>query len=185
MSDVRPPGRLDPPARDALRRIARDAVWRAVAGREPEGDAPAPSDPALAMERGAFVSLYVAGRLRGCIGLPRADRALSAVVAEMAEGAALRDGRFPRLTAADVPRLAIEISVLSEMVPVRGPEDVVVGRDGLLVETAASIGLLLPQVAVRCRFSAEAFLAETARKAGLPPDGWRRAAVHRFTAEVF
>lgn len=175
---------LGPPDRAALRRIAFESVARAVRGVG-RGDFSVPATGALAEPRGAFVSLHVAGSLRGCVGLPRAERALAAVVAEMAEAAALRDGRFERLRSPDLERLSIEISVLSALVPVVSPEDVRIGRDGLLVEADGAVGLLLPQVAVRRRFTAEKFLAETAMKAGLPPLGWRRAVVHRFAAEVF
>lgn len=175
---------LDSIVRAALRRIALEAVERAVSGLRP-AEAVAPAPGVLAEPRGAFVSLHVAGRLRGCVGLPRADRPLAAVVAEMAEAAALRDGRFPPLSRPDLALLSIEISVLSSLVRVTAPEEVRIGRDGLLVEADGAIGLLLPQVAVRCRFTAERFLAETAMKAGLPPLAWRRADVHRFSAEVF
>jgi AMMECR1 domain-containing protein len=47
-------------------------------------------------------------------------------------------------------------------------------------------GLLLPQVAVARQWDRERFLEETCRKAGLPPDAWRRGAIiEGFTAEVF
>ena len=173
---------LTPADREALREIAVEAVRRAVAKRDPAETAGAGS---LAAMRGVFVSIYVGGRLRGCLGRPRPERALAETVAEMAAAAAIEDDRFEPVAPDEIPRLRVEISVLSEPTPVSGPDEIVVGRDGVVVEAGDRVGLLLPQVATRCRLSAAAFLAEAARKAGLPPDGWRRAAVARFTAEAF
>ena len=173
---------LAPADREALREIAVEAVRRAVAKRDPAETRAAGS---LAATRGVFVSLYVGGSLRGCLGRPRPERALAETVAEMAAAAAIEDDRFEPIAPDEIPRLRVEISVLSEPIPVSGPDEIVVGRDGVVVEAGDRVGLLLPQVATRCRLSAAAFLAEAARKAGLPPDGWRRAVVARFTAEVF
>jgi AMMECR1 domain-containing protein len=66
-----------------------------------------------------------------------------------------------------------------------------------VLEGGAAIkrGLLLPQVAVEHHFTPEQFLAETCRKAGLPPDAWRlpdsspehapRVQLFAFTCQVF
>ena len=50
-----------------------------------------------------------------------------------------------------------------------------------------SRGLLLPQVAVERNWSAERFLEEGCRKAGLPLDAWRdpETKLYAFTADVF
>ena len=66
------------------------------------------------------------------------------------------------------------------------PDSIVVGRHGLVVEQGWRRGLLLPQVAPEWGWDREQFLAHTCRKAGLPPDAWRRGAdVYRFEADVF
>jgi AMMECR1 domain-containing protein len=47
-------------------------------------------------------------------------------------------------------------------------------------------GLLLPQVPIEHHWDRETFLDQTCRKAGLPPDAWRKGAIiEGFTAEVF
>ncbi len=70
--------------------------------------------------------------------------------------------------------------------PIAGPQDIVVGRDGLVVEQGWHRGLLLPQVATEWKWDAETFLDHTCQKAGLPKDAWRRGAtMWRFEAEVF
>ena len=80
----------------------------------------------------------------------------------------------------------LEISVLTEPEIVIDPAEIVVGRDGLIVEEGARKGLLLPQVAPEHGWDREAFLNHTCVKAGLPPDAWRKGAtIWRFHAEVF
>jgi AmmeMemoRadiSam system protein A len=101
--------------------------------------------------------------------------------------AAFEDPRFPGLTAEELPGCTIEISVLTPPCPVERPEDIVVGRDGLILEHGGRRGLLLPQVATEWGFDRATFLAEVSRKAGLPPDAWQMpgAKLWSFQAEVF
>jgi len=68
-----------------------------------------------------------------------------------------------------------------------GPEEVEVGRHGLLVADGGRRGVLLPQVAVEHGWDREAFLAHTCRKAGLAEDAWRGSTVEIrvFSATVF
>ena len=64
--------------------------------------------------------------------------------------------------------------------------EVVVGRDGLIVEFGRRRGLLLPQVAVEWKWDASEFAAQTCIKAGLPRDAWQKGAkLFKFEAEVF
>ena len=48
-------------------------------------------------------------------------------------------------------------------------------------------GVLLPQIARQSGWTAEEFLAQVCRKAGLGPEGWREAGaiVEVFSAQVF
>jgi uncharacterized protein (TIGR00296 family) len=65
------------------------------------------------------------------------------------------------------------------------PQQVEVGRHGLLISRGAQRGLLLPQVAVEWNWDREQFLEETCLKAGLPADAWQRGArIQAFTAQV-
>jgi AmmeMemoRadiSam system protein A len=144
------------------------------------------------LHRGAFVTLTerAGGALRGCIGHIAADRALGVVVGEMAIAAAQDDPRFAPVTRDELPALNLEISVLAEPAPLPVPVDparVVIGRDGLIVRRERAMALLLPQVAPEYHWGPEAFLAATARKAGLAPDAWREPGTDVFTfqADVF
>lgn len=176
---------LNPDARAALLAIARASVQAAARGVDP--DDPVPENPALHRPGAAFVTLHIDGELRGCIGHITAEQPLWISVREMAAAAATRDDRFTPVSRAELPALTIDISVLSPRRRITGAEQVVVGRDGLYVRQDSNSGLLLPQVATEQGWNAEEFLAQTCRKAGLPPDAWRNSAtlIESFSADVF
>ena len=165
--------------------LARGTIESAVGG----GNAPRSTLESEALDTacGAFVTLNERGRLRGCIGHVRGDVPLRQTVAEMAVQAALHDPRFPSVTKEEVESLEIEISVLSPLTEVKDVSEIVVGRDGLIIQEGARSGLLLPQVATEYGWDRETFLEHTCRKAGLPEGCWRREGVVilRFSAEVF
>ncbi len=167
-----------------LLRVARRALEEYVLERR----VPAveePQEESLRAKCGAFVTLHKAGHLRGCIGQIEASAPLYRTVRECAVAAALRDPRFEPVTPLEVPDLHIEISVLSALTDVR-PEEVEVGRHGLLISHGFRRGLLLPQVATQWHWDREQFLEETCVKAGLPPDAWHEGArIQAFTAQVF
>ena len=144
-----------------------------------------PPSKHLAEMRGAFTTLHLNGKLRGCIGYVVPTQSLYRSVAETAQAAAFDDPRFLPVTAEEVAGLQIEISVLS---PLRAidPKDVVVGKHGLIISEGSRKGLLLPQVPLEWGWDRETFLAQTCQKAGLAPDAWRQdAEIQAFTAEVF
>jgi AmmeMemoRadiSam system protein A len=168
--------------RAQLLRVAHEAIAAALENRPL--DLTSPSER-LAESRGAFTTLHLAGKLRGCVGYVYPVKSLYRTVAETAVAAAFNDTRFLPVSAEEAPRLAVEVSVLSPIVPI-APEDIEVGRHGLVVTLGSRRGLLLPQVAVEYNWDARTFLEETCHKAGLPPDAWERGAVvEAFTAEVF
>ena len=137
--------------------------------------------------RALFVTLRIAERLRGCIGTLAPEGDLSRTVPRFALRAAFEDPRFPALTAQELSECTIEISVLTPPRPLEDPEEIEIGRDGLILELGGRRGLLLPQVATEWEFDRTTFLAELSRKAGLPPDAWRQpgAKLWSFQAEVF
>jgi AmmeMemoRadiSam system protein A len=173
--------------RQALLLVARRALEAALCGA-PEGR-PAEASAALRQPGGAFVTLRRHGALRGCIGRLVSDRPLGEVVASMAVAAATQDPRFVPVPPDELPDLEIEISVLSEPVPLAShdSEGIRPGRDGIVVRRGRRQGLLLPQVAVEHGWDAEALLAAVCRKAGLPPDAWRGSDCDLFVfqADVF
>src|SRR3974390_933486 len=115
---------------------------------------------------GVFVSLHVGGKLRGCIGMLEPCEPLGVSIAHCAASAALHDPRFAPMREEELEHTEIEVSVLSPLQPMR-PEEIEIGKHGLLIEQGRHRGLLLPQVATEHGLDAERFLEETCRKAGL------------------
>lgn len=171
-----------PEERRLLLNLAHQAIENAL--RERDVDSTPPSEH-LAEARGAFTTLHLHGQLRGCIGFVMSAHSLYRTVADTARAAAFEDPRFVPVSEEEAPHLKIEISVLSPLQPVH-PEDVVVGKHGLVVSMGARRGLLLPQVPLEWHWDRETFLSQTCVKAGLPGDAWQRGAeLQAFTAEVF
>lgn len=173
--------------RRLLLNLAHDSIGAAL--RRSSADAATslavPASSHLSEARGAFTTLHLHDRLRGCVGFVQPLRPLYQTVAETAVAAAFNDPRFDPVTDDEAPLLKIEISVLSLLRPITLPE-IEIGRHGLVVTHRFQRGLLLPQVALEHEWDRETFLAETCQKAGLPPDAWLHGAtVEGFTAEVF
>ncbi len=167
--------------------LARQSLSAAVWKQRP--DRPAELPLALYEPAGVFVSLHQRAAtqepLRGCVGFLEPRLPLWMAVCEAAAAAALQDPRFGPVRPEELPVLEVEISVLSASWPI-DPEGVQIGQHGLIVTEGHSRGLLLPQVAAEHHWSAEQFLEQTCRKAGLRPDAWRHGAqIEAFTAEVF
>jgi AmmeMemoRadiSam system protein A len=167
-----------------LLRMAREAVEAAA---RDETLPVAVVEGRLAAPGAAFVTLRRRHDLRGCIGCiePRPAGLASTVIA-MAAAAAREDPRFARVRPAEVPSLSVEVSVLGPLVEVFQPGDLVIGRDGLVIEHLGRRGLLLPQVPVEWGWDLPTYLAQICRKAGLPADDWQTGArLWRFEALVF
>lgn len=157
--------------------IARDAiVGRLGVGRDGVGRLDLDSPGA------AFVTLTVraTGALRGCLGSLTAHRPLGQDVAANAVAAAFEDPRFDPVTAAELPGLAVEVSVLSAPEPLvtgaridRAGAAVLLrpGIDGVILTAAGRRSTFLPQVWEQLP-DPEEFLAHLVAKAGLPPGYW-------------
>ena len=105
----------------------------------------------------------------------------------MAKAAALEDPRFPQVKPSELPDIDFEISVLTPIRKVNNIEEIVVGRDGIIITKGRNRGLLLPQVATEYGWDRITFLEHTCNKAGLPKDSWkdRDTIIEMFSAEVF
>ena len=169
--------------RRLLLQLAREAIAAHVELKRP----PNPDIVGvLARPGGVFVSLHNHGELRGCIGHIERNEPLGRVVLRCAVAACSTDPRFAGVSAAELAEVDIELSLMGPLEPIRGAEDVEIGRHGLVVEHSSNRGLLLPQVAIEWQWDAEVFLAQTCHKAGLPRDAWKKGAtLWRFEAEVF
>jgi AmmeMemoRadiSam system protein A len=145
-------------------------------------------DTTLAPEvrRGAFVSIFSGGELRGCLGRLNSQLPIARLVAQLAQAVADSDPRFERVTPQELGGIVVEISVLTTEREIESIDEIELGRHGLIVEQGASRGLLLPQVAGEHGWDRDAFLDHTCLKAGLAADAWRRGArIFVFEAQVF
>jgi len=173
---------FNPEERKVLLRLAHESIESAFDKREISLDPPSPH---LAELRGAFTTIYLRGQLRGCVGYVFAVSSVYRTVAETARAAAFEDTRFWPVSCEEAPELEISLSILSPLEPIQ-PEQVEVGKHGLLISQHGHRGLLLPQVPVEHQWNRVTFLEQTCRKAGLPPDAWEKgASIEAFTAEVF
>lgn len=168
--------------RRQLLALARESVAAALEQRKLELT---PPNDHLAEHRGAFTTLHIEGDLRGCVGYVFPQYSLYRTISETACAAAFDDPRFQPVSKKELPSLQYEISVLSPLQPI-DPEDVEVGKHGLVITYGSRRGLLLPQVAPEHNWDRETFLRQTCVKAGLPQDAWEHGAkVEAFTAEIF
>jgi AmmeMemoRadiSam system protein A len=183
---VETPFSLSEPEKSELLALARKSV-EYVVGKDELYMPPASADATLNQERGAFVTLTIAGGLRGCIGYTAPIKPLYLTVRDTATHAALHDPRFPPVTAAELPSLAYEISVLSPLRRVTDIQQIRVGEHGLLMKNGDSEGLLLPQVPVEQKWDHQTFLEQTCRKAGMDSNCWKDedTDIFAFTAVVF
>lgn len=136
-----------------------------------------PSARWLAEPGASFVTLTIAGRLRGCIGSLTAHRSLGDDIEANAVAAAFRDARFPPLAASELEAIRIEVSVLTEPEPLRAASrgealaQLVPGTDGVIVNSGGRRATFLPQVWQQLP-DPEEFLRALLRKAGLSPNHW-------------
>jgi len=139
----------------------------------------------------SFVTLRLDGDLRGCIGSVEARRALGDDVTHNARAAAYRDPRFQPVTPGEIPRLDVEVSVLSPRVPLEAMSEAEAlrklrpGIDGICFEFHDLASTFLPQVWESLPEPA-IFLAELRRKAGLAPNFWHPdVRLSRYTVEKY
>ena len=165
--------------------LARSALDEALGGTPQQAAGPAWLDRPGA----SFVTLKIDGELHGCIGSLEAYRSLAEDVRGNALAAAFHDPRFPRLEAGQLPRLRLEVSVLSELEPVAWTDEADLvrrlrpGVDGLVLEHDGHRGTFLPAVWSQLP-RPEEFLRHLKRKAGLGPEFWAPdVRISRYTVD--
>jgi AmmeMemoRadiSam system protein A len=156
-----------------LLEIARRAAEAFLGGR----DHPSLAGQGLADGSfgGAFVTFWSRKRLRGCVGSFRNTRDLGSLVQQVTVSA-LQDGRFVSdpIRAAELVKLTIEVSVLSDPVVTDDPLSLTPGVHGVIVRRGKSSGCFLPKVATDRGWDASQFLSNCCTmKADLAPDAWR------------
>ena len=134
---------------------------------------------------GAFVTLKLNGRLKGCIGRFISSDPLYKVVQLSAISSAFEDPRFTPLTAEEFEMIKIEITVLGPLRKINNITEIVLGKHGIYIKQDFRTGTMLPQVATENGWSVEEFLGYTSRdKVGIGWDGWRNAEIYIYEGIV-
>lgn len=121
---------------------------------------------------GVFVTLYKMGQdgykqLRGCIGTLIPNKPLYQEVYNMAAKAALHDARFNPVAAKELSYLDISISVLTDLKNISSYHDIVLDRDGVVLQNKGQSAVYLPRVAKEQGWNLEQMLSSLSQKAGL------------------
>lgn len=148
---------------------------------------------------GIFVTLYQLDtsnskkNLRGCIGYTVPSRNIHDTVVAAAINAATKDPRFIALGQEELDKVIFEVSVLTKPIPIQIDNtqkflsEIVIGRDGLILESNYGSGLFLPQVPVEQRWTIYEYLTNLCYKAGAPVDTWKLpdSKLYKFHTMVF
>ena len=141
--------------------------------------------PKFLKPMGAFVTLKINGKLRGCIGRFISADPLFEVVKASAISSAFEDPRFMPLTISEYNKAEIEITVLGPLEKISNKNEIILGKHGIYIKKDSRSGTMLPQVAIENNWSVEEFLGYTSRdKAGIGWDGWKDAELYIYEGVV-
>lgn len=132
--------------------------------------------PKLKVRTATFVTLKIMGDLRGCIGSLEPVEALYQSVHHNAINAALEDPRFPQVQPAELPRIEIDVSILSPIRDIASLDEFKLGQMGIILTKGMRRAVYLPEVALEQGWSKEETLSSLSQKAGLPADAWKKDA---------
>lgn len=170
-----------------LMKLAKDAVRAAV--KDEEFTPPEPPSPGLKEKGAAFVTLRKGGELRGCIGHIVARIPLYECIAQVAQSAAIEDPRFSPVKPSEYDSLHFEISVLTPPQEVKDPNEIEVGKDGVILSYGGAMqGVFLPQVPIEQGWDLVEYLDNLCYKAGVMKRGcWKDplAKLKKFQAVVW
>ncbi len=135
---------------------------------------------------GVFISVYIADKLRGCIGRFKSDKPLFELVEIMSKQSAFHDTRFKKIIDEELKYLSVEISVISPFKEISSADEIELGKHGIYIRQGLNSGTFLPQVATKTGWTKEEFLGHCSKdKAGIGWDGWKNAELFTYTATVF
>jgi len=149
----------------------------AIAGEFGESATALPHPDWLDAPGAVFVTLTLAGRLRGCIGSLEAQRSLGRDLEHNARAAAFSDPRFPPLAHAELAKVKVEVSILTPAIPLAFADEADAlaqlrpGVDGVILEYGWHRATFLPQVWEQLP-EPRVFMSHLKQKAGLSADFW-------------
>jgi len=172
---------MESSSKELLLAIAREAIIEDLTGKVSPTLASVAANPPHDMigDEGAFVTLRRSdlapsepGSLRGCIGNIIGKRPLYRLVQRLACESAFHDPRFRPVRLHELEDLYVELSILTVPIPVEGPEEIEIGRHGVILTNGYHRAVFLPQVATEQGWDRDRMLAHLCMKAGLAPDAY-------------
>lgn len=172
------PPPISPAEQQSLLDVARRSIRHGLDTGKPLTPADEGQFTAAMKSPGAsFVTLNLAGSLRGCIGSLEPRRPLVEDVAQNAFAAAFRDPRFPPLSEQEYSSIDLHISVLGPASPMDVADEASLhaalrpGVDGLILDDPPYRSVFLPQVWESLPDPRQ-FVEHLKLKAGLRSDHW-------------
>ena len=172
---------FDSQQQNALLDFVRGHVHAAVTGNETR-ITQLPHELEKAPAFGCFVTLQMDDKLRACRGRWNQAQEISTeplgeLLAGVARDSSLQDFRFPTISANELSRLSLDISIMHSpsMLSEHGEAlvgAVEIGKHGLVIMHPQGRGLLLPHVATEQGWDARTFLCQLCAKAGLRKNTW-------------
>lgn len=136
--------------------------------------------------RATFVTLKINDDLRGCIGEIFATKPMYKSVLQNAYNAGFKDPRFNIITKDELPKIKIDISLLTHPRKINNYNEIELGKHGIIMKKGYYQALFLPQVAPEQNWNLQQTLEHLSMKAGLSPNGYKEGAEFEvFEAEVF
>ncbi len=175
----------------ALVKLARYTISNKIGGRieKPGILEKALTDDDLKARCGTFVTLHIDGQLRGCIGSLTSSESILDGIKSNALNAAFNDYRFSPLTVEELDKIDIEISVLTDPMPLefKDGNDLIsklrANVDGVIIRKGGASATFLPQVWEQLPDPAD-FLSNLCRKAGLSTNAWEKPGLKVLTYQV-
>lgn len=121
-----------------LVRLARAAVCAEVLGK------PLPQLPAIGPSRPVFVTVEVAGVVRGCRGsLDTLEPSLAREIVHAARAAAAHDPRWKPLSPKELSTMKVTVTVIDRLEPIDSVSGLTPGQ-GLVLRSRGKEGIVLP-----------------------------------------
>lgn len=147
------------------------------------GKEPAFKDSTI--QYGAFITLYIKGKERGCAGTPYPKTPLEKLVQDCAIYAATKDPRYSEVLLEEANDLTLLLSILSSPKIIQ-PEKIQIGNHGIIITQEKQSALHLPHVPIEYGWNVETLLQKTCLKAGLPENAWSSGAeISAFETQRF
>lgn len=170
--------------------LARTAISSYVTDGKRER--PGCMDEAFYERTGVFVKLTSTrgpGRVRGSAGSFRREKQLSDAIVDAAIEASSGTTGRSEIERCELDTIAVTLCLLDgiEELGDDAPEELEIGRHGLIVEGPSDSGWMMPSRPVKCDWTVDEYLDRTCCKAGYSRGAWRRddVTVYAFEGTIF